>query len=190
MHEMPTIITHNYEPARGALRNICSLPRREAEAILSKMRASSHLRIKPDYLDRRLRTERWLLAERRRKLGEPHLARPVYFFLGDFADGQDPLRPASLVLPLAALPPDAVTFTYPDSMASLPLGRDRKHAADRRPYHGHVFTLAEITEVVRRYGMPGPSGKAEDPRAVDRFIEVQVWDGLPLKACLEQLMEA
>ncbi len=190
MHEMPAVITHNYQPAWGALRNICSLPRAKAAAILTKMRASGHAALKPDYFDRRLRTERWLLAERTRKLGRPHLRNPIYFFLGDFADGRDPARPASLVVPLDALPPETMTFTYPDSMASLPLGGEPKHALDRQPYHGKVFTLTEITQVVKHYGLPGPGGKAGRAALYDRFIEVQVWDGRPLRAYLEQLMEA
>lgn len=189
MHDLPAVITHNYHPVRGALRNVCGLPLGEAEGVLAKMRAAG-VALKPDYLERRLWTERWLLAECTRKLGRPHLTHPLYFFLGDFDDGADPARPASLVVPLDALPPEVLTFTYPDSMASLPLGSDASLAAERRPYHGQVFTLPEIKQVVRRFGLPGPGGKARHVRRHDRFIEVQVWDGRPLRTYLEQLMEA
>ncbi|MGF1593539.1 MAG: hypothetical protein ACFCUW_09680 [Kiloniellaceae bacterium] len=186
MHEMPAVITHNYHPARGALQNLCCLPRGEAEAILSEIRAAGLARLRQDYLERRLETERWLLGECTRKLGPPHLAHPLYFFLGDFADGLDPARPASLVMPLAVLPPDVVTFTYPDSMASLPLGKERGDSGDRKPYHGQVFTLAEIKDVVAAYGLPGDRWKTDPPLCYDRFIEVQVWDDRPVRDYLKQ----
>jgi len=43
------------------------------------------------------------------------------------------------------------------------------------PYHGEVFTLAEIQGIVREYGMPDE----EDPQNIEhgnRIIEAQVWD--------------
>ena len=182
MHRMPEVITHNYHPARGGLQNLCTLPRPEAEAILSEIRDSGLSRMKLNYLERRLETEQWLLAARTRKLGRPYLAHPIYFFLGDFADGRDPLRPASLVMPLAALPPDTITFTYPDSMASLPLGAAEAHRPERQPYHGQVFTLAEIKDVIREFGLPGDRWKTD---TYDRFIEVQVWDDRPVRRFLK-----
>jgi hypothetical protein len=48
-----------------------------------------------------------------------------------------------------------ITFTYPDSMTSLPLATLIEHREDRKPYHGQVFTLDEIERVVAEYGMPG-----------------------------------
>jgi hypothetical protein len=186
MHELPEVITHNYDPRRGALQNLCSLPRVAAEGLLLEIRQSGRPGIKPNYLERRLETERWLLAERTRKLGNPRLSHPIYFFLGDFADGLDPSRPASLVMPLAALPPDVVTFTYPDSMASLPLGNARGDARERKPYHGEVFTLAEIKDIVAAYGLPGERWKTDLSMRYDRFIEVQVWDDRPVRGYLKQ----
>jgi hypothetical protein len=137
-------------------------------------------RLKPDYLDRRIATERWLRAERERKLGAPCLAHPVYFFLGDFADGRDPSRPHAIRMPLAAFAPEMITFTYPDSMASLPIATRDEHRAHRKPYHGQVFTLDEIRDVVAEFGMPGTRWETDPAMTYDRFIEVQVWDDRPL----------
>ncbi|XGV94695.1 MAG: hypothetical protein ACAF41_18345 [Leptolyngbya sp. BL-A-14] len=49
------------------------------------------------------------------------------------------------------------SFTYPDSMPSLAISTDTIGRADsyRKPIHGQVFTLEEIAEVVREYGMLG-----------------------------------
>ena len=66
---LPEIITHNFDPARGACRNICTLPKAEAAAILDDIRASGARAVKANYLERRLATEDWLIAERRKKLG-------------------------------------------------------------------------------------------------------------------------
>lgn len=200
MDRLPDVVTHNFDPARGPFRNLCALPDAEAERVLDEIRASGTRRIKADYLRRRRAVEDWLRAERRRKLGQKlgttRLDRPIYFFLGDFADGLDRSRPASLVLPLAAFPPEVLTFTYPDSMASLPLSRDDRLRAHRKAYHGKVFTLPEIAAVVARFGLPGdrwkpasdrwkpPSDrwKTEESMCYDRFIEVQVWDDRPLRS--------
>jgi hypothetical protein len=181
MHEMPAVITHNYDPRRGALQNLCNLPRADAEVLLSEIRLSGRLGIKSNYLERRLETERWLLNERTRKLGAPRLRHPLYFFLGNFADGLDPSRPASLVMPLAVLPPDTVTFTYPDSMAGLPLDKETGKVCERMPYHGQVFTLAEVKHVVATFGMSGERWKTDPSMRYDRFIEVQVWDDRPVR---------
>ena len=119
-------------------------------------------------------TEDWLIAERRRKLGTTRLERPVYFFLGDFSDGEDPSRPASLVMRLRDFPPETLTFTYPDSMASLPIATQDDHRLHRKPYHGQVFTLDEIRLVVAEFGMPDGRWKADPAMKYDKFIEAQV----------------
>src|SRR4029077_4301805 len=83
---------------------------------------------------------------------------------------------ASVVIPLVMFGDDPLTFTFPDSMASLPLAREDKHLAHRKSYHGQVFTLHEITTVIEKFGMP------REGERYDRFIEVQVWDDRPLRS--------
>ena len=138
-------------------------------------------------------TEDWLVAERRRKLGTTKLERPIYFFLGDFSDGRDPSRPKSLVMRLQDFPPETLTFTYPDSMASLPIAIQDDHGLHRKRYHGQVFTLNEIKLVVAEFGMPGDRWKTDPAMKYDKFIEVQVWDDRPIRAWrrgLESFREA
>lgn len=177
----PAVITHTYDPRRGPLRNLCALPDAEAEAILRELRTAGR-RIKPDYLQRRRSVEAWLLAEAGRKIRDVRLPRPLYFFLGAFDDGRDPARPAALVLPLALFGAEMLTFTYPDSMASLPLGRCARHRDLRRPHHGQVFTLAEIRALVAREGLPDPAARGAAAHPYDRFVEVQVWNDGPLRS--------
>jgi hypothetical protein len=177
MARLPAIITHNYDPDRGPFRNICTLSGDEAERILDEIRATGKRNLRPSYLQRRLATEEWLRAERTRKLGPLPVAHPIYCFLGNF-DGVDSSRPLSIRIPLATFAREAITFTYPDSMASLPLATRDEHRGDRRPYHGQVFTLEEIEAVVAAFGMPG-AGPGQSAHRYDTFIEVQIWDDKP-----------
>jgi hypothetical protein len=182
MSEFPEVFTHNYDPARGACRNLCTLAAAGAEAILDDIRASGKRTIKANYLQRRLATEDWLICESRRKLGSVQLERPVYFFLGDFADGLDQSRPQSLVMALAAFSPGMLTFTYGDSMASFPGAAKPNHLT--RDYHGTVFDLDEIRDVVARFGMPSDRWKTDPSMLYAKFIEVQVWDDRPIRQAL------
>lgn len=179
MTYLPANLTHNYDPEREPFRNVCALSEGEAERVLDEIRAGGRRNLKPDYLPRRLTTEAWLRAERTRKLGRPRLTHPIYCFLGD-TDWVDAGRPRSIRIPLAAFEREAVTFTYPDSMASLPLATLDAHLEDRRPYHGHVFTLDEIEEVVAAFGLLG-EGRGQAASRYDTFIEAQVWDDRPLR---------
>ncbi|MDX3810150.1 hypothetical protein ACXIUS_15245 [Bosea thiooxidans] len=180
VYRLPAIVTHNYDPARGAFRNLCSLSDEAAGAVLASISASGLRAIKPNYLARRRATEIWLLSERTKKLGAPKLRYPVYFFLGDMADGLDASRPCSHVLPLAHFPAETITFTYPDSMASYLLGFRADLACERLPHHGKIFTLDELDILVRDTGMPADRWRNEPRRRHDRYIEMQLWDDAPL----------
>jgi hypothetical protein len=185
---LPETIVHNYDPARGPFRNICALAPEQAERILAELRASCRPTLKANYLERRLATERWLYAERCRKLGPPRLSSPIYFFLGNaMADGLDASRPRSIELPLSSFDPDMLTFTYSDSMASWSLGTQEKNASQRESYHGVVFTLGEVEAVVREIGLPDKHERPSRTRPVlPRFIEVQAWDDTPLRPLVDR----
>lgn len=187
MGVFPDVLTHNYDPARGLAKNLCNLPKAQAEELLDEIRAFGKRAIKRNYLKRRLVTEDWLIAGRQEKLGPTPLLRPIYFFLGNFADGKDPSRPASLVMPLNAFDPAVLTFTYPDSMASLPIATEERHRVHRRPYHGQIFTLLEIRAVVAQFGLPGQGSENDTEAPYDTFIEVQLWDDRPIRAFLASL---
>jgi hypothetical protein len=180
----PAVVTHNYDPRRGAFRNICDLPGAEAQAILTQIRSSGQRKLKDNYLHRRLATEAWLIAERAKRLCRTRLNRAIYFFLGDFADGMDGSRPESFIMQLAEFSPNTVTFTYSDSMASFATGTEAKHMADRREYHGRVFVLDEIIDLVDRFGLPGDRWKTDHSLRYDKFVEVQVWDDKPIRRTL------
>jgi hypothetical protein len=186
MNTIPDIVTHNYDPEGVFLGNLCEQAPPDAEKVLDRIRKSGRRTIKENYLSRRLATEAWLISERRRLLGRTPRERPIYFFLGDFADGKDPSRPCSLVMPLGAFPPHVLTFTYPDSMASFLIAAGDGQQPERRPYHGRLFTLPQLKCVVEEFGIPGERWKTDSSRRFDRFIEVQVWDDRPIRELLSR----
>jgi hypothetical protein len=179
MGPLPDIVTHNYHPARGIGGNVCNLPTEQAERILEGIRALGR-GLRPDYLRKRLRVEDWLIAAKNQKLGGTALQRPIYFFLGNFANGKDPARPQSLVMPLAAFPPSALTFTCSDSMTSYQIGIVGADCpAGPAQHFGQVFTHTEIEDVVATLDLPDDHWEPGEWR--DFFIEVQVWDDRPIR---------
>ena len=67
--EMPGVVTHRYDPARGACLNVCALGDLEAARVLERLRRESRPTWKADYLERRRVTEEWLVSAAREALG-------------------------------------------------------------------------------------------------------------------------
>ena len=174
---LPDTVTHNFNPIRGRFQNICDLPRSEAESILREIRQSQNSRLKPNYLERRLNVEKWLRTERRKIIGSTSRKTPIYFFVGDFSDGQDPMRPQSLKMRLSAFPESTITFTYSDSMTCF----EEAKSADKHspPFAGRLFTLSGLKDVVSEWGMPSNFGISQPGH--NPFIEMQLWDDAPLR---------
>jgi hypothetical protein len=42
-------------------------------------------------------------------------------------------------------------------------------------YHGQVFGLSEISQVIAEFGIPHEEWRTEETRKYDLFIEAQVW---------------
>jgi hypothetical protein len=170
--EMPEVLTHRYDPSRGACLNLCSLSDLEASRVLDRLRRESRPKLKSNYLGRRRVTEEWLGKAASEVLGRAMGHPPIYFFLGDFSYMADPSRPAALVIPVSCLRVDAVTFTLGDSMSVA-------EEQGRR-----VYTLQEMVglfaegegEAVAGFGFCDEAGVQA------RFIEVQVWEKVVLPA--------
>jgi hypothetical protein len=107
------------------------------------------------------------------KGGRPRLAHPYTMTLGDcpwlltwYQDGRE------LRIPLIKFPQDAISFTYGDTFPTM-------RFQDGKLYRGQVYTLAELPELVRQFGLPqdwNPDGKG----GPERYIEAQVWDETPI----------
>lgn len=87
-------------------------------------------------------------------------------------------------MPLAALPEAVTSFTYPDSITALGLGAEYGLPTFTRPYHGRVYRLAELHDVVAEHGLPSDTvpgsyaGHQLEP--FEHFIEIQLWSDEPL----------
>jgi hypothetical protein len=164
MARMPEVVTHRYNPEVGPYHNICSLPDREASAIIDRLRGEYRPTLKANYLARRRSAERWLSMTASAVLGRSVNHWPTYFFLGDFSHTPDRSRPSALVIPLSSLPPDAITFTLGDSM---------KIAEERMP---RLFSLREIVDLFAEGNQVAEFGVSNEVDAPTGFVEVQLWD--------------
>ncbi len=188
-YEIPDYITHYYSEGSALLKNICSYPDEVAEQFLSTLKESGKRAwLHPGYLEERRNVEAWLYSSFIKKGKKPYLKSPLYFVLGEndefFHENGffSNTNPAKLQVPLSLFSSDMISFTYPDSMPSLAIATDTTGRGDpyRKPIHGQVFAVEEITEVVQEYGMPGDKWKTEEYWRYDRFIEAQVWDDRPI----------
>ena len=177
---VPDFLTHYYEFSKGPFRNLSFLAVEQAESILQELRAaggSFASQRSSDYLAIRRGLEEKVRSLFVNKGGRPRLARPHYMILGVcpwvmswYQDGRE------VRIPLAAFDPLTISFTYGDTFPAM-------RYPDGKPYRGQVFTLAEIPEIVRLYGLPqdcNSDGKA----GPDRYIEAQVWEDGPIRQFL------
>lgn len=178
---LPGVVTHYYRPQSEPLLSLTALPEGEVARVLARLAAHEPLPFRlmqPDYLPERRRIEERMHAELVAKGGRPELAQPGYFVLGEFSlwegDGSRKLQ-----LPLAELRAEAVSFTLTDSFFNYRSHNLRGVAIPPRPYHGRLFTLAELPEQIERYGLPGEAWRTDPARRFDVYIEVQLWCRLP-----------
>lgn len=178
---MPDVLTHYYERSAGPFSNLSMLPPAQAEEILEEIRRNANRfasQRASDYMQKRLALEDKIRMLFEKKGGKPILRRPHYLILGAcpwlkewYVDGQE------LQIRLASIPERCVSFTYGDSFPAM-------NYHDGKPYRGQVYSLGELSEVVRQYGLPqlwNPDGMA----GPERYIEAQLWDDMPLKEYLD-----
>jgi hypothetical protein len=132
------------------------------------------------YLRDRRQTEEWVRRGFIAKGGRPREAFPIAMVLGSSKwiekNAPDPYAHGEIRIPLSAFSESDVSFTYPDSMVSLWMDRDRPAEYYRPDYHGKIFTLSEILAVVEKNGLPDEGWKINLPEGVGSYIEAQVWN--------------
>lgn len=89
-------------------------------------------------------------------------------------------------IPLGDIDPKSLSFTYPDSFTSMGVLKRFGIKHKTMPYHGEVFFLHELKDVIAEYGLP------LDPDVEDFteyqnddleiYIEAQVWSDTPISA--------
>jgi len=168
----PDFLCHYYEAAKGPFRSLSDLSVEEAEEILERIRREGLIfasKRPADYLTIRRELEARIRALFIQKGGRPRRATPYSMCLGACAwllewyqDGRE------IRVPLAAFDSLTVSFTYGDCFPAM-------RYQDGKPYRGQVYTMAELPEVIRLYGLPQEWNK-DGKLGPERYIEAQVWD--------------
>lgn len=193
MAAVPEYITHYHLPDRRPFLNLSDLDEHQLSAVLADLdgvsaTGRSQRRFGPRYMQLRRATERLMRERFIHRGGRPARDSPHYFVLGQSPWFRGLYQDAAEIrVPLAQLPSDQVSFTYPDSITSMGLLADFGIALSVRPHHGTVFRIDELPTVIDAYGLPNGAapGSYQGHRRDDfeHYIEVQVWtdDIAPLR---------
>jgi hypothetical protein len=139
-----------------------------------------------EYLRRRREIENTMYQEFISKGGDPQLYFPIYMILGrskwgsEIVDESTLETTAEIEVPLSIFNKSDISFTYPDSMVSYMLAKQKDPEFYQPDYHGKVFTLPEIIKIIDANGMPGEEWKTNMPGNLAHYIEAQVWNKKPL----------
>ncbi len=185
LYHQTMMLTHYYHEDDRPFQTLSSLSDKAALNIISNLKdrsGSVYRRFdRPmEYLRQRRITENWLRDEFIKKGGEPLAKYPQYFTIDRSAwieDGYN-VKSKTVQIPLANFNPDRVSFTYPDSMISYWLKSQPDKIFYHPEYHGKVFRLSEIEEIIDRFGIPNREWETDPARKYDLFIEAQVWENI------------
>jgi hypothetical protein len=172
MKELPPYLCHYFETRIGPFVNLSDLPLEKSERILNLIRrkgttfASQRAQ---DYLQVRRQLEDTIRAAFIAKGGQPIRTRPHYMVLGScpwLLDWYE--QGCELSITLDRFRAGTLSFTYGDTFPAI-------RCQDGKPYRQQVYTLAELPELVVRYGLP-QDWNSDGSLGPDRYIEAQVWD--------------
>jgi hypothetical protein len=181
-------LTRYYKLNTEPFRSLSALPDEEAIKIMKELYDDTPLwsRFKDPvlYLCSRRQTEQRVREEFIAKGGQPRASYPIPMVLGEskwiVKNTPDPEVHREIRIPLSAFTEYDVSFTYPDSMISLWLGKDKPIEYYQPEYHGKIFTMAEILCIVESKGLPEDGWKTNLPSDLAPYIEAQVWNHEPL----------
>ncbi|WP_172203215.1 hypothetical protein [Niveibacterium sp. COAC-50] len=194
----PTHITHYHLADRRPFLNLSDLADDALQQVLDELNArrsadAGYQR----FFGRRYMQLRRLTEARMRELfvaagGRPERQSPHYFVLGSsewFRRLAADTR--AITLALNTLPADQLSFTYPDSFTAMGFGPQFGLPHVARPYHGQVFRLEALAEVVAQYGLPADEPDAGHAdyhlKPFEKYIEVQLWSDAPIASLLQQV---
>lgn len=79
-------------------------------------------------------------------------------------------------IPLSIFNEQDISFTYPDSMVSYWLGRDKPADYYETEYHCKIFTLSEVKHLIKVKGLSEDKWKTKLPIDVAPYFEAQIWN--------------
>ena len=126
------------------------------------------------YLVYRKKHEAFLRKTFTAKGGKPQLKHPIYMILGNSPTGPFDLHKEYdhfMEIPTSIFPVEYVSYTYPDSMYSVPVDELDRVYLERDPAP-KIYLLDEIPDVIARYEVYNHN---------NHYIEAQIWSLEPLK---------
>ena len=177
------ILTHYYHRNDKPFQTLSSLVEDEALDIMSNLGERTgavyrRFNNPQKYWRQRMKTESWLRHEFIQKGGIPIFLYPQYFvveravWIEEGFNGQSSI----IQIPLTAFNHKQISFTYSDSMISYWLKNQTEQEFYHSEYHGRVFTLSEIRQIIDEFGVPNQEWRTDETRKYDLFIEAQVWN--------------
>ena len=186
----PTFITHYHLNDLAPFQSISDLNDEEWTRLCKKLAnrretdSSYNRRFGHSYRSVRLEAEAMLREKFQLKGGIITKSNPVYFCLGvskwwkDFCD-HDEIR-----IPLDDIDLQSISFTYPDSFTSMGILKRFGISHEKKPYHGEVFFLHELEDVVNEFGMPDDITLLDyseyHKENLEIYIEAQLWTDVPI----------
>ncbi len=188
---MTQYLLHVYKKGCPPFRSLSSLTQEEALAVMPELYVEGSIfweRFKDPlgYLSFRRQVEQNLRNGFIEKGGHPKMPYPIYLVLGRpkwfdlVADTPTKETTSEIKLPLSIVPPDQISFTYPDSMVSALMALQKNPEYYEPDYHGKVFTMDEMERILDRNGLPGEGWETRMPSSYAHYVEAQVWDHEPL----------
>jgi hypothetical protein len=123
-----------------------------------------------DYIEERLKVERWLATEGEKKGLHRDNYPPLYFYVCTYLDTA--ARPGRVIFNISAehIPPDKMTFTLDDSFHNHAVFQGRPSDTTPAGLEPRILNAFELRELIERDGFPehldGSGG---------RYIDCQVW---------------
>lgn len=177
-------LTYYYNIDNEPFRSLTDLADEEAINIMNKLRDDSFFgeRFKnpAQYLKSRKATEAWVRKAFIAKGGKPKDKTPISMVLGSskwlVSAAPDPEKHGEIRIPLSIFMPYDISFTYPDSMLSRWISKEKPPELFQPDLHGKVFTINEIISIVENKGMPEEDWEIQLPERLAPYIEAQVWN--------------
>lgn len=188
----PSYLTHYFVRGMEPFRTISELDESQWEVLcnqLSQLRETDstyNRRFSQRYRAIRLDAEHELRSRFQAAGGKIERRSPIYFCLGSSTWWEGFCDHEQIRIGLDQIDPTTVSFTYPDSLTSLGFLRQFGLLHDEKPYHGKVFRLDQIDEVIRKYGFPDGRSDSEyreyHKEDLETYIEAQLWSDAPIEA--------
>lgn len=182
-------ITHYYDRRTIPFRSLSSLNDEEAIELMKSLFSEEtefgiRFRDPVQYLNNRRSTEEWVKNEFIKKGGKPVEKHPLYTVFGEskwlVKNSPKNADTNTVKLPLSIFKESDISFTLPDSMVSKWLSRDKPGKLYNKLYHGKIFLISEILDMVKENGMPEEEWDFNLPENLTPYIEGQVWNYKPV----------